>query len=102
VLSAAETVAAVLRHPLLEAARSAERQGRCLREAPLTIVYDDVLVEGVVDLAFETDAGMTVIDFKTDRPAGELLETYRRQVAIYAAAIGKATGRPATGLLIQV
>ena len=51
-------------------------------------------------LAFEEPAGWTVVDYKTDREiaaAGE--ERYRRQVALYAAAIAQATGRQAAGVL---
>jgi ATP-dependent exoDNAse (exonuclease V) beta subunit len=102
VSSAVDTVSSVLGHPLIEAARAAEQDGRCLREAPVTLVRDGVLVEGVVDLAFETDAGMTVIDFKTDRAEGDLLASYRRQVAIYAEAITAATGRPGRAILMNV
>ena len=102
VSSAVETVSAVLGHPLIDAARAAEKEGRCLREAPVTLVRDGVLVEGVVDLAFETDEGMTVIDFKTDRAEGDLLATYRRQVAIYAEAIAQATGRSGRAVLMNV
>jgi ATP-dependent exoDNAse (exonuclease V) beta subunit len=64
---------------------------------------DGTLVEGVVDLAFEDDSGWTIVDYKTDRElaaAGE--ERYRRQVALYAAAVSQATGKPATGVLVRV
>jgi ATP-dependent exoDNAse (exonuclease V) beta subunit len=60
-------------------------------------------VEGVVDLAFEENGAWTVIDYKTDlelAAAGE--DRYRRQVAVYAAAVAKATGKPAAGVLIRI
>jgi ATP-dependent exoDNAse (exonuclease V) beta subunit len=56
-----------------------------------------------VDLAFEEAGEWTVVDYKTDRElaaAGE--DEYRRQVALYAAAIAQATGRPTHGVLIRV
>jgi ATP-dependent helicase/nuclease subunit A len=102
VASAIETVTAVLRHPLLKAARQAAREGHCLRETPVTLVRDGTLVEGVVDLAFETAEGMTVVDFKTDRAEGDALARYTRQVAIYARAVSQATGRPARAILMNV
>ena len=100
--SAATVVSTVLRHPLLEAARQADAQGRCLRETPVTLVRDGVLIEGVVDLAFETAEGMTVVDFKTDRAEGELLDQYRQQVDLYGQAIAKATGKPVKAVLMRV
>jgi ATP-dependent exoDNAse (exonuclease V) beta subunit len=102
VRSAADVVMAVLAHPLFAAAREAERTGRCLRETPVTAVIDQVLVEGVVDFAFETTDGWVVVDFKTDRAAGELLAQYRRQVSFYADAIARASGRPARAVLMKV
>ena len=49
---------------------------------------DGMIVEGIVDLAFEEHGTWIVVDYKTDREfaaGGE--ERYRRQVALYAAAI---------------
>ena len=74
-------------------ARVAERDGRCHRELPLTMLDGDLLLEGVADLAFEHDGVMTVVDFKTDRPDPETLDRYARQVRSYAAAIQRATGK---------
>jgi ATP-dependent exoDNAse (exonuclease V) beta subunit len=65
-------------------------------------VRDGQVLEGNVDLAFETQDGFTVIDFKTDRAEGEVLETYARQVQLYAEAIGQTTGKPARALLMSV
>jgi ATP-dependent exoDNAse (exonuclease V) beta subunit len=62
------------------------------------------MIEGVVDLAFEEEGrGWTVVDYKTDRELAAIGEDrYRRQVALYAAAIAQATGRPASGVLVRV
>ena len=99
--SAASVVRAVLAHPLLQDARSAART--CRREAPVTVTIDGVLVEGVVDLAFEAADGATVVvDFKTDRPEGPTLGQYQRQVGLYAEAVARATGKPARAVLLQV
>ena len=102
--AAAATVAQVFRHALLERARDAARRGGCRRETPVTCrLPDGTLVEGVVDLAFEENGVWTVVDYKTDREieaAGEA--RYKRQVALYAAAIAQATGRRAAGVLLRV
>jgi len=95
-------VRAVLSHELLAAARSADERDALFRETPTTIVMDGQLLEGNVDLAFDTAEGFTVIDFKTDRAEGELQAAYRRQVQLYADAISQATGRPAKAVLMSV
>ena len=102
VAAAVAVVSAVLRHPIVEAARTAEREGRCHRELPLTMLDGDLLLEGVADLAFERDGVMTVVDFKTDRPDAETLDRYARQVRTYAAAIQRATGKAVRPVLLQV
>ena len=58
-------------------------------------------------LAFlEVDDGTlgtwTVVDFKTDRELDIALDVYKRQVAIYADMITRATGQPALPVLIRV
>ena len=102
VTSAAGVVRAVLAHPLMDAARRAERDGRCHRETPVSMVVDGTLVEGVVDFAFESEGTIVVIDFKTDRADGELLARYARQVAFYSDAIARATSTPARAVLMKV
>ena len=102
--AAAEVVEQVLTHELLRRAHDAELRGACRRETPITWMSPDgTLIEGIVDLAFEDAGRWTVVDYKTDRElaaAGE--DHYRRQVALYAAAIAQATGQPSRGVLIRV
>jgi ATP-dependent exoDNAse (exonuclease V) beta subunit len=102
--AAAARAERVLGHPLLKRARSAAARGACRRETPISCrLPDGVLVEGVVDLAFEEDGRWTVVDYKTDREIAEGgEERYRRQIALYAAAIGQATGAPASGVLLRI
>jgi ATP-dependent helicase/nuclease subunit A len=97
-------VIAALRHPLFARARAARDRGRLRRETPLAFLdARNAIVEGVIDLAFEEDAGWVVVDFKTDYElTGVPLDTYRRQVALYAAGIARATGRPASGILLRL
>ena len=102
VTAARQLIGAVLSHELLAEARRAAARGALFRETPTTIVRDGQMIEGNVDLAFETPDGFVVIDFKTDRAEGESLDTYVRQVQLYAQAIGQATGKPARALLMSV
>ncbi len=93
----------MLQHPRLDEARAAVEAGRiCRREAPVSIVRDGVLVDGQVDLAYETTSGWVVVDFKTDVELGGHEDVYRRQIALYALAVARATGRPATGVLLRI
>jgi ATP-dependent helicase/nuclease subunit A len=70
---------------------------------PVAIAVDEgTLVEGVADLALEEADGWVVVDFKTDVDPTEPLDSYARQVEIYADAIRTATGRPARGVLLRV
>jgi len=104
---AAITVHRVLGHPRLAAAREAQAAGRRVwREVPLSIVREThepapILVDGQADLAYETADGWVVVDFKTDVVMATD-DVYRRQVALYAEAISRATGLPARGVLLKV
>jgi ATP-dependent exoDNAse (exonuclease V) beta subunit len=102
--AAARVAEQVLAHDLLARARAADARGACRRETPVTCTLPDgLLVEGIVDLAFEENGSWTVVDYKTDREmASGGPEEYRRQVALYASAIAAATGQPATGVLVRV
>ncbi len=102
--AAVEAAARALAAPILDEARAAAAAGRCRREAPITIAMDDgALVDGIVDLAFERDGAWTVVDYKTDvEIAAEGEQQYRRQVALYATAIARATGKPAAGILLRI
>jgi ATP-dependent helicase/nuclease subunit A len=101
--AAAEVVYRVMKHPVLEAASHAAREGRCYREMPVTWRSDGgTLIEGFVDLAYADEQGFVVVDFKTDRELEGAVERYQRQVSIYAAAVAAATGRSARAVLMRV
>ena len=103
IASAAETVHSALAHPLLNYARNAAQQGRCRREVP--IAWRDtngLLIEGVIDLAFEQAGGWTVIDFKTDEEFGGNEPAYRRQVGMYASAIQATNGARVSAKLMRL
>jgi ATP-dependent exoDNAse (exonuclease V) beta subunit len=101
--AATALVVTAFAHPLLARAREAWREGRCRREAPVTLRdADGALVEGVLDLAFEDAAGWTVVDFKTDAEMAGEIGRYRRQVGLYASVVAKATGRNVRAVLMQL
>ncbi len=57
-----------------------------------------ILVQGVVDLWFETQDGIVIVDFKTDAVSSdagmkEKAEHYRPQLAVYAKALERITGK---------
>ena len=56
------------------------------------------VLEGVIDLAFREKGGWVIADYKTDVGTDpdfpSRLETYRRQVDLYAAAWARLTGEP--------
>ena len=62
---------------------------------------ETVLLQGVIDCLLETDAGFTVLDFKTDRvraqDAAARAEKYRDQLDAYARAVEAVFGRPVVG-----
>jgi ATP-dependent helicase/nuclease subunit A len=93
----------VLAHPRLVEASRAAAAGRCYRETPITWRLDDgAIVEGTVDLAYDAGEEIVVVDFKTDRELRGAIDEYERQIRIYAAAVGAATGRRARGVLLRI
>jgi ATP-dependent helicase/nuclease subunit A len=103
IASAARLVAAALADAALAPLREAAARGTLRREVPVAMAEPDgAIVEGVVDAAFETEAGWVVVDFKTDAAPGEALDGYLGQVRLYARAIAAATGRPAEGVLLRL
>jgi ATP-dependent exoDNAse (exonuclease V) beta subunit len=104
VRAASLRVERVLRLDLVRRAREAMTRGACRRETAVACVMSDgALVEGVVDLAFEEEGRWVVVDYKTDAElAADGEARYRRQIGLYATAIARATGRPASGVLVRV
>lgn len=103
VTAAAGGVVTALAHPLLKRAAAAASSGRCLRETPITFRTETgILLEGVIDLAFDEDGSWTVLDFKTDADLKRERATYERQLSIYTAAVREATGKPAAGVLFHI
>ena len=98
--AAVETVLRTLGHPLLEQARTARR---CHREWPLLLhLKDGRTVEGTIDLAFKTESGWVVADFKTDLDQEKQEQLYRIQLSWYLLAVSRLTESPTRGVLLGV
>jgi ATP-dependent exoDNAse (exonuclease V) beta subunit len=98
--AAAFVVSAVLRHPLIARARAS---ASVKRETPVSwLQKDGTLIEGVLDLAFEEGGATVVVDFKTDYELSAGEARYRAQLLQYVNAVSRATGRPASGVLLRV
>ena len=109
--AAALDVSALVRFlasPLAERIRNAPRLWREYRFALLTDagIYDgdaageEMLLQGVADCVFETESGLAVVDFKTDRvqtaEVQRRAEVYRAQLDAYAGALSRILERPVT------
>jgi ATP-dependent exoDNAse (exonuclease V) beta subunit len=102
--AAITTIRSTLQHPLMQRAAKAQA---LRRETPVQHCREDgVLIEGVVDLAFQESTpefnGWTVVDFKTDREVEKAEDRYRAQVATYVEAVAVSTAAPARGFLLIV
>jgi ATP-dependent exoDNAse (exonuclease V) beta subunit len=100
VRAAAVVVRDVLAHDLMARARAA---ARVRRETPVSwLQQDGTMIEGVLDLAFDEGDATVVVDFKTDHELAAGETRYRAQLQQYLAAVTRATGRPAAGILFKV
>jgi ATP-dependent exoDNAse (exonuclease V) beta subunit len=98
--AATVAVAAVLAHPLLEAARSA---AVCHREWPVAArMGERQMLEGVIDLLYREADGWRIVDFKTDADLADRLPQYERQLQWYAWAVSRITGLPVRATLLAV
>ena len=70
----------------------------------ITVIVMLISIKGVIDAAYRDD-DWTVIDWKTDLDDAawaERREQYQAQVDEYAAMLARATGQPATGVLVRL
>jgi ATP-dependent exoDNAse (exonuclease V) beta subunit len=101
--SAAQVVETALAHPLLRKAFAAAHKKRCRREVPVSWKDSSgALVEGVIDLVFEDGKQSIVVDFKSDEELRAGVDQYKRQIGIYATAVGACTGRRISAVLMRV
>ena len=74
------------------------------REVYVGAPEGSVLIEGFIDLVFETEEGLIVVDYKTDgiETAEEIarsMERYRLQGGTYALGLETATGKSVTKVI---
>lgn len=105
--AAAGLASKLLTHPRIAEARAAEAAGRKVwREVPVSLRLNSSeppqLVDGQVDLAYESPDGWVIVDFKTDIEIASAQDAYQKQVALYVEAVRRATGQAVTGVILKV
>lgn len=73
---------------------AAAELGKIQKEKPFTLQTEwqgkDVLVQGIIDCAFEEEGKMVIIDYKF----GKVREEYKKQLELYSEAASEGTGKP--------
>ncbi len=101
----AEDILGFLKSPAGLRMGEAAKKGRLWKEQPFVLgvdareIYSDeqegelILVQGIIDVYFEEDDGLVVLDYKTDRifKADELAEKYHAQLDYYGKALEQMT-----------
>lgn len=73
--------------------------GSVRREQPFVFEYEGQLIQGIIDLYFEEDGELVIVDYKTDRVnksaagAQKLVKRYTVQLNYYAKALAQLTGK---------
>ena len=64
--------------------------------------YECLLVQGIIDVYFEEEDGLVLLDYKTDKVSceQELIDKYRVQLEYYAQALERLTGKDVKEKLI--
>ena len=78
--------------------QNASRKGLFHAEQPFVMLDEadgKTLVQGIIDVFFEEDGELVVLDYKTDRVSSldELKERYQVQLDYYAKALSQLTGK---------
>ncbi len=98
---AASHVVRALALPLMDRARRAER---AWRELPFWLPETDELIEGVVDLVFEEEGQLVVVDYKTDTITAEQIVDqaahHAPQLRLYGRGLTLALGLPVRERLV--
>lgn len=93
---------------------TAQEKGKLYREQPFVLGVkasdvcsdfpedEDILVQGVIDVYFEEEDGLVLMDYKTDRveEGSELIKRYRTQLDYYAEALERLTHKKVKEKLI--
>ncbi len=95
--------------PVAERMRAAAERGGLYQEQPFVFALpadeilkkesrEPILIQGIIDVFFEEEDGIVVLDYKTDyvpeNPEETLRERYAAQLALYARALYEITGKP--------
>ena len=100
-LRAGQAVQRALDLPVMQRARSAQR---LWRELPVLFPDGGDLIEGVVDLVFEDEGGLVVVDYKTDHITDDqaLAQAahHAPQLQLYGRGLAQATGLPVRERLV--
>ena len=103
-LSAERAAAAAERALALPVMQRARAATRVWRELPLWFPEGPELLEGVIDLVFEEDGALVIVDYKTDGIAAEqaLAQAahHAPQLQLYGRGLAQALGRPVRERLV--
>ncbi len=100
-----EDILGFLQGPAGERMKKAAKNGKLWKEQPFVLGVDareiyldeqegeQILVQGIIDVYFEEEDGLVVLDYKTDQisRAGELAEKYHAQLDYYGKALEQMT-----------
>ena len=103
-----------LNSPVAHRMRQASLKGKCFAEQPFVLgmkakkIYTEanceeyVLVQGIIDVYFEEQDGLVLLDYKTDKVLceQELVNRYHAQLNYYAEALSRLTGKKVKQKLI--
>lgn len=112
-LVSTERIMKFMQTPLAVRMGKAQENNKLYREQPFMLSVkantvkaefpeEDILVQGVIDVFFEEEDGLVVLDYKTDRvtEAAELVKRYETQLAYYAEALERLTHKKVKEKLI--
>ena len=85
----AETLLSFMDSPVALRMAKADANGNLYREKPFVMDYNDVLVQGIIDVFWLEEDKIVVLDYKTDyvERAEELVLRYQTQLNLYADAL---------------
>ncbi len=93
-------ILAFLHSPVGTRIRKASQSGKLHTEQPFILAMkpedvDTVLIQGIIDVYFEEEDELVVLDYKTDRvnEEQELVDRYQIQLQYYAEALERLTGK---------
>jgi ATP-dependent exoDNAse (exonuclease V) beta subunit len=89
-----EALELVRRFEAGETGRRVSRASRSGRETPVLFEFAGLLIRATIDLWFEENGELVLVDYKTDRHIGvERRREYATQLGLYSIALSRALGR---------